>query len=205
MAAINKTKFKVLELNGKNYQTWALDCEFHLEAMQLTSTIARPAASLKLQERFGKQKAVLLPQVRCDWAQLRFVDFKTLRFCGQVVTELEMIEKTLETFHPTNMLLMKNFNMHPDGTQAQPEAHASFHNNKGSKGEKFKKYMNGGQKHNSTGKSKSSKGSKGDANGAKHSNSVAMDVDPISNSAGGDSHAGDEDYDLDDEDLLDME
>jgi hypothetical protein len=116
---------------------------------------------LKLQEPFGKQKTVLLPQARHDWAQLRFVDFKTveaynsamhhvmaqLRLCGQVVTELEMIEKSLETFHPTNMvlqqqyrnnkyikyydlinvlltakahneLLMKNFNMRPAGTQA---------------------------------------------------------------------------------------
>jgi hypothetical protein len=59
-----------------------------------------------------QQKAVLLPQARRDWAQLRFLDFKTveayntmihrivaqLRFCGQVVTELEMIEKTLETY-----------------------------------------------------------------------------------------------------------
>ena len=70
---------------------------------------------VKLQERFGKQKAVLLPQARLDWAQLRFLDFKIveayntaihcivaqLRFCDQVITELEMIEKTLETFHPT--------------------------------------------------------------------------------------------------------
>ncbi|CAO2141173.1 unnamed protein product [Urochloa humidicola] len=161
MAAINKTEFKVLELNGKNYQTWALDCEFHLEAMQLTSTLARPAAGVpaaplherakaciflrhhihpdlkreylevkdpqvlwtKLKERFGKQKAVLLPLARRDWAQLRFVDFKTveayntaihrivaqLRFCDQIVTELEMIEKTLETFHPTNMVPQQQY------------------------------------------------------------------------------------------------
>ena len=40
------TEFKVLELNGKNYQTWALDCEFHPQAMQLTSTIARAAAGV---------------------------------------------------------------------------------------------------------------------------------------------------------------
>ena len=70
---------------------------------------------VKLQECFGKQKAVLLPQARLDWAQLRFLDFKTdeayntaihrivaqLRFCDQIMTELEVIEKTLETFHPT--------------------------------------------------------------------------------------------------------
>ena len=47
MASINKTKFTVLELNDKNYQTWALDCEFHLQAMQLTSTIARAAAGVR--------------------------------------------------------------------------------------------------------------------------------------------------------------
>ena len=139
---------------------------------------------VKLQECFGKQKAVLLPQARLDWAQLRFLDFKTaeayntaihrivaqLRFCVQVVTELDMIEKTLETFHPTNMvlqqqyrnkymkycdlinvllaveaqneLLMKNFHMRPVGTQAHPEAHASFRNSNGkgsfrNKGQKF--------------------------------------------------------------------
>ncbi|RLN25084.1 uncharacterized protein C2845_PM07G36350 [Panicum miliaceum] len=184
---------------------------------------------LKLQECFGKQKTVLLPQARRDWAQLHFVDFKTveaynsamhrvvtqLRFCGQVVTELEMIEKTLETFHPTNMvlqqqeyhnnkymkycdlinvlltaeahneLLMKNFNMRPAGTQAQPEAHASFRNNKGkgpfrnkgakhhgnqAKRGKFKKHMNGDQKSNGNGNGKSLHGSKGNANGVKHSN-----------------------------------
>ena len=113
---------------------------------------------------------MLLPQARRDWAQLRFLDFKIveaynttihrivaqLRFCDEVITELEMIEKTLETFHPTNMVLqqqyrnnryrkyselinvllvaetqnehlMKNFNMRPVGANALPEAHASFH------------------------------------------------------------------------------
>ena len=144
-----------------HYQTWALDCEFHLQAMQLTPTIARPTAGVpappphdkakaciflrhhihpdlkmeylevkdplvlwvKLQECFGKQKAVLLPLARRDWAQLRFLDFKTveanntaihrimaqLRFCDPVITELEMIEKTLETFHPTNMVLQQQY------------------------------------------------------------------------------------------------
>jgi hypothetical protein len=125
-----------------------------------------------------------------------------------------MIEKTLETFHPSNMvlqqqyrnnkymkycdlvnvllaaevqneLLTKNFNMCPTGTQAQPEAHASFHNSKGKvpfrnkrqkhgqqgrKGGKFKKHMNEGHQHNGNGKGKSPKGPKGNANGGKHSN-----------------------------------
>jgi hypothetical protein len=84
-------------------------------------------------------------------------------------------------------LLIKNFNMRPAGTQAQPEAHTSFCSNKGKgpfrnkgakhhghrwpKGGKFKKHMNNrDQKSNGNGKGKSLQGSKGNANGAKHSN-----------------------------------
>ena len=32
-----------------------------------------------------------------------------LRFCGQRVTEYEMIEKTLETFHPSNTVLLQQY------------------------------------------------------------------------------------------------
>ena len=63
----------------------------------------------KLRERFGVQKHVMLPRAQQEWATFRFLDFKTveayntaihrivaqLRFCGQIVTDLEMIEKTL--------------------------------------------------------------------------------------------------------------
>ncbi|KAL6620799.1 hypothetical protein ACP70R_035938 [Stipagrostis hirtigluma subsp. patula] len=212
MAEVVSKQFQPLALNGRNYQTWAEDCQFHLAAMQLTHTItphtagaanpplhelAKAAIFLRrhihpdlkmeyaemrdplqlwyaLQERFGKQQEVILPQARRDWAQLRFLDFKSveaynntvhrivgqLRFCGQNITEAEMIEKTLETFHPSNMvlqqqyrnnkykkyseliqvllaaetqneLLMKNFNMRPVGSQAVPEVHASFRSDKG--------------------------------------------------------------------------
>jgi hypothetical protein len=69
----------------------------------------------KLKDRFGTQKQVMLPQARNVWANLCLLDFKAvgayntaihrivaqLRFCGQIVTEVEMIEKTLETFHPS--------------------------------------------------------------------------------------------------------
>ena len=145
MGDVAARQFDCLMLNGKNYQTWVVDCQFHLAAMQLTHTItpradAAPAVpeheiakasiflrhnihkDLKqeylevcdslplwqaLEERFGKQKTVVLPQARRDWGQLRFLDFKSvqaynsalhrivgqLRFCGQRVTDAEMIEK----------------------------------------------------------------------------------------------------------------
>jgi hypothetical protein len=123
----------------------------------------------KLWERFGVQKHVMLPRAQQEWATLRFLDFKTveayntaihrivaqLRFCGQIVKDLEMSEKTLQTFHPSNMvlqqqyqnnkytkycelvnillgaeaqneLLMQNYQKRPVGVAAVPEAHANF-------------------------------------------------------------------------------
>ena len=150
MSHIIKRQVPFLALNGKNNQTWALDCELHLRGMQLSHIItarqndaaapppheqAHAAIFLRhhihndlkqeylevkdpvtlwtaLQERFRKQKTVIHPQARRDWAQLRFLDFKSveayntaihrivgqLRFCGQKVTESEMIEKHLKLF-----------------------------------------------------------------------------------------------------------
>ena len=109
----------------------------------------------------------MLPQARSDWLNLRFQDFKSvtaynsalhrivslLRMCGQKVTDADIIDKTLSTFHPTNMvlqeqyrhakyakyselisvllvaekqneLLMKNHSARSTGTMAVPEAHA---------------------------------------------------------------------------------
>jgi hypothetical protein len=96
-----------------------------------------------------------------------------LRFCGQKVIESEMIDETLETFHPSNMvlqqqyrnnkykeyleliqvllaaeiqdeLLMKNYNMRPIGSLGVPEAHANFRKNNGKA-----PFRNKGQQHGS--------------------------------------------------------
>ena len=39
MGEVAARQFDCLMLNGKNYQTWVVDCQFHLAAMQLTHTI----------------------------------------------------------------------------------------------------------------------------------------------------------------------
>lgn len=168
MDEVTKRQFDYLMLNGKNYQTWVVDCRFHLAAMQLTHTITPRAEGapaipeheiakaliflrhhihkdLKqeylevrdsltlwqaLEDRFSKQKTVILPQARRDWTQLRFLDYKTLeaynsalhrivgqlRFCGQKITDAEMIEKTLETFHPANMVLQQHVTIGTEST-----------------------------------------------------------------------------------------
>ncbi|GJR50296.1 hypothetical protein Tco_1400817 [Tanacetum coccineum] len=72
-----------------------------------------------LEIRFNNQREVLLPSSRDEWNNLRFQDFKkvneytsalfricrTLRFCGQTVTEGDMLEKTFSTFHASNINL----------------------------------------------------------------------------------------------------
>lgn len=120
-----------------------------------------------LTERYGHQKMVLLPKAQNDWSNLRFQDFKTvtdynsmlfkivslLRYCEQPITEEQMINKTLSTFHAqhvtlqtqyrerrfkkyselistllvaeqNNDLLLKNHNLRPTGSLAFNEVNA---------------------------------------------------------------------------------
>lgn len=121
-----------------------------------------------LKDRFGQQQSIMLPRAQQDWITLRFQDFKSvtaynsalhklvsrLSLCGQKITDMDMIEKTLSTFHPGNMVLqqqyrnskytkyselievlmvaeqqnqvlMDNHSAHPTGSLAVPEAHAN--------------------------------------------------------------------------------
>ena len=123
-----------------------------------------------LKERYDQQRAVMLPEAQREWSLIRFQDFKSvaaynsavhkinskLRFCNQQVSDADLIEKTLCTFHPSmrilqqqyrqqkytkyseliytllqaekhDELLMKNHNARPTGAMPIPEAHANAH------------------------------------------------------------------------------
>ena len=76
-----------------------------------------------LNERYGHQNEVLLPQALYEWNTLRFQDFKSiteynsaihritsqLRLCGQTITQQEMLEKTFSTMHASNVLLQQQY------------------------------------------------------------------------------------------------
>ncbi|XP_022008496.1 uncharacterized protein LOC110907884 [Helianthus annuus] len=78
-----------------------------------------------LKSRFDHQMEVLLPTARDEWNNLRFQDFKkvneytsalfrkcsTLRFCGQTVTEEDMLEKTFSTIHASNINLQQKYRL----------------------------------------------------------------------------------------------
>ncbi|XP_019178652.1 PREDICTED: uncharacterized protein LOC109173801 [Ipomoea nil] len=119
-----------------------------------------------LKDRFDQQSSIVLPQAQFDWLHLRFQDYKSvidynsalhkivsqLKLCKQEVSETDLIEKTLSTFHASNLvlqqqyraknyekhsdlifallvaekhkqLLMKNHNARPAGSAPAPEAH----------------------------------------------------------------------------------
>ena len=76
-----------------------------------------------LKDRFSQQQSIMLPRAQQDWITLRFQDFKSvtaynsalhkivskLKLCGQKITDTDMIEKTLSTFHPGNIVLQQQY------------------------------------------------------------------------------------------------
>ncbi|XP_070022852.1 uncharacterized protein [Nicotiana sylvestris] len=75
-----------------------------------------------LKERYDHLKATVLPRARYEWMHLRLQDFKTvseynsavfritsqLKLCGEVMNDEDLLEKTLTTFHASNMVLHNN-------------------------------------------------------------------------------------------------
>ncbi|KAI5335175.1 hypothetical protein L3X38_025308 [Prunus dulcis] len=69
-----------------------------------------------LGERYDHQRMVTLPRARYEWNHLRFQDFKSvseynsamhkitslMRLCGENISEEDMLEKTMSTFHASN-------------------------------------------------------------------------------------------------------
>ncbi|XP_019228790.1 PREDICTED: uncharacterized protein LOC109209885 [Nicotiana attenuata] len=76
-----------------------------------------------LKERYDLLKATVLPRARYEWMHLRLQDFKTvseynsvvfqitseLKFCGDVMNDEDLLEKTLTTFHSSNIVLQQQY------------------------------------------------------------------------------------------------
>ncbi|XP_021761197.1 uncharacterized protein LOC110725741 [Chenopodium quinoa] len=74
-----------------------------------------------LKGRYDHHERVLLPSAQFEWINLRFQDFESvsdynsslykivsiLRYYDQPTTEVQMIEKTLSTFHANNIVLQQ--------------------------------------------------------------------------------------------------
>nr|XP_004231656.1 uncharacterized protein LOC101250848 [Solanum lycopersicum] len=76
-----------------------------------------------LKERYDQLKATVLRRARYEWMHLRFQDFKTiieynsavfritsqLKLCGETIKDEDMLEKTLTTFHASNVILQQQY------------------------------------------------------------------------------------------------
>ncbi|KAL4606989.1 hypothetical protein ACB092_09G143100 [Castanea dentata] len=101
MRCRTKLEFSILDISGKNYLSWTLNAEIHLEAKNLGDTIkVGNQASLQdraksmifichhlheelkfendLKERYENKKSVILPKARYNWLNLRLQDFKSV-------------------------------------------------------------------------------------------------------------------------------
>ncbi|XP_033140463.1 uncharacterized protein LOC117131800 [Brassica rapa] len=78
-----------------------------------------------LKDRFDHQKDITLPLARDEWQSMRFQDFDKvmnynsavlgivakLRYCGETITESQMLEKTYTTFHKSHITLQQQYRL----------------------------------------------------------------------------------------------
>ncbi|XP_019178315.1 PREDICTED: uncharacterized protein LOC109173529 [Ipomoea nil] len=76
-----------------------------------------------LKDRFDQQISFVFPHAQYDWLNLRFQDYKSaieynlalhkivsqLKLCKQEVSDKDLIEKTLSTFHASNLVLQQQY------------------------------------------------------------------------------------------------
>ncbi|XP_028948131.1 uncharacterized protein [Malus domestica] len=127
MANLVKLDFVTLNITGKNSLTWVMDAKIHLEAANLGETIKKDN-SASSQDR---AKAMIFISRHLDkglkseylMTHLKIQDFKMvaeynsamfritsqLKLCGETITEEDMLEKTFNTFHVSNVLIQHQY------------------------------------------------------------------------------------------------
>jgi hypothetical protein len=106
-----------------------MDVKISLELRRVYEAILPPADRnmpllwAALQTCYEQQKAVILPEANHDWTMLRLQDFKSigeynhvfhqiyakLCFCEKEPSEVDKIEKTLQTMLPSNRILQHQY------------------------------------------------------------------------------------------------
>ncbi|XP_060188200.1 uncharacterized protein LOC132617248 [Lycium barbarum] len=125
MSNLSKLEFVALDISGKNYLSWVLDAEIHLDAKGLGATIIQDKAKAMVFLRHhldeGLKVKYLIVKDPLEWFKGK--DFKTvcdynsvvykitsqLKLCGDNITDEDMLEKTLTTFHASNLVLQQQY------------------------------------------------------------------------------------------------
>nr|BAF36297.1 hypothetical protein [Ipomoea trifida] len=132
MSSITKREFTELSLDGGNYLTWALDIEIHLASKGLSQTIVamsqctdaqKAQALIFLRHHLNHDLKNEYLTEKDPFALWKFQDYKSvidynsalhkivsqLKLCKQEVSEKDLIEKTLSTFHASNLVLQQQY------------------------------------------------------------------------------------------------
>ncbi|XP_060178036.1 uncharacterized protein LOC132607972 [Lycium barbarum] len=121
MSNLSKLEFVALDISGKNYLSWVLDAEIHLDAKGLGATITQDNTSssqdkaktmIFLRHHLDKGLKVEYLTVKDPlelWTGLKERITSQLKLCGDNITDEDMLEKTLTTFHASNLILQQQY------------------------------------------------------------------------------------------------
>ncbi|KAI5343878.1 hypothetical protein L3X38_011754 [Prunus dulcis] len=120
MANLAKLEFAALDLSKDNYLSWVLDAKIHLRANGLGQTIVDENDAMIFLRRHIhealKSKYMVVDEPLVLWKVLvseynsamhRITSL--MRLCGENISEEDMLEKTLSTFHASNVLLQQQY------------------------------------------------------------------------------------------------
>ncbi|XP_058185629.1 uncharacterized protein LOC131302853 [Rhododendron vialii] len=96
MSNYTKLDFAVLDISERNYLSWILDVEIHLDAMELENTITDG------NDASSKDRAKAMIFIRHHLHEDLKSEYLT-------ITEKDMLEKTFSTFYANNLLLQQQY------------------------------------------------------------------------------------------------
>ncbi|XP_048605745.1 uncharacterized protein LOC125583181 [Brassica napus] len=123
MENVKKLQFPALDITGTNYISWVTNVELHLESLSLSQTIKENNTSTPQE----KAKSVIFLRRHLDesiiydyanmrdpkelWKSLKDRIVAKLRYCGEMITESQMLEKTYTTFHKSHITLQQQYKL----------------------------------------------------------------------------------------------
>ncbi|XP_060187165.1 uncharacterized protein LOC132616630 [Lycium barbarum] len=103
---LSKLEFVALDISGKNYLSWVFDAEIHLEPKD------KAKVTIFLRHHLDEGLKVEYLTVKDPlelWTGLKERITSQLKLCGDNITDEDMLEKTLTTFHASNLVLQQQY------------------------------------------------------------------------------------------------
>ncbi|XP_009795572.1 uncharacterized protein [Nicotiana sylvestris] len=121
MSYLSKFEFVALDISERNYLSWVLDAKIYFAARALENTIIqgnetsdqdKANAIIFLRHHLDeglKNEYLTLKDPFELWSSLKERITSQLKLCGEMVNDEDLLEKTLSTFHASNMVLQQQY------------------------------------------------------------------------------------------------